>query len=107
MRGVLKGESSNVLAVELNLNYNTVLSLRHEIQENAEHLQPNVPLPDFEAESDELFKMRGKKGVEHFDLLDPPRCRANKLRGAARLPMIVRLCWEPLDAPAGKFACVW
>lgn len=25
--------------------------------------------------------MRGKKGVEHFDLLDPPRRRANKRRG--------------------------
>jgi len=27
------------------------------------------------------FKMRGKKGAEHFDPLDPPRCRANKRRG--------------------------
>ena len=25
--------------------------------------------------------MRGKKGVEHFQTLDPPRCRANKRRG--------------------------
>ena len=25
--------------------------------------------------------MRGKKGVEHFDPADPPRCRANKRRG--------------------------
>jgi transposase len=25
--------------------------------------------------------MRGKKGVEHFDSDDPPRCRANKQRG--------------------------
>jgi transposase-like protein len=25
--------------------------------------------------------MRGKKGEEHFDPLDPPRCRANKRRG--------------------------
>jgi transposase len=27
------------------------------------------------------FRMRGKKGVEHFDPLDPPRCRGNKRRG--------------------------
>ena len=27
------------------------------------------------------FKMRGKKGDEHVDPLDPPRCRANKRRG--------------------------
>jgi transposase-like protein len=25
--------------------------------------------------------MRGKKGIERFDPLDPPRCRANKRRG--------------------------
>jgi len=25
--------------------------------------------------------MRGKKGMEHFDADDPPRCRANKQRG--------------------------
>lgn len=27
------------------------------------------------------FRMRGKKGIEHFDLDDPPRRRANKRRG--------------------------
>ena len=27
------------------------------------------------------FRTRGKKGEEHFDPLDPPRCRANKKRG--------------------------
>lgn len=26
-------------------------------------------------------RMRGKKGDEHFDYFDPPRCRANKRRG--------------------------
>jgi len=27
------------------------------------------------------FRTRGKKGEEHFDPADPPRCRANKRRG--------------------------
>jgi transposase len=27
------------------------------------------------------FRTRGKKGIEHFDRADPPRCRANKRRG--------------------------
>ena len=27
------------------------------------------------------FRMLGKKGEEHFDPADPPRCRANKQRG--------------------------
>ena len=61
LRGILKGESSNGLAAELNLNYNTVLKLRHEVQEQAERLQPNRSLPDFEAESDELFQNAGEK----------------------------------------------
>ena len=81
IRGVLKGEPSDVLARELELNYITVLQLRRKLQENAKLLQSAEPLPDFEAESDELFQNAGKKGDEHFDPLDPPRCRANQRRG--------------------------
>ena len=38
-------------------------------------------------------RTRGKKGAEHFDPLDPPRCRANKRRGRGtyandRLPVL-------------------
>jgi len=29
------------------------------------------------------FRTRGKKGDDHFDPADPPRCRANKQRGRA------------------------
>ena len=61
IRGVLKGEPSNVLAAELGLNYITVLNLRRKLQENAECLQPNTPLPDLEAEADELFQNAGEK----------------------------------------------
>lgn len=61
LRGVLKGETTNELAAELGLNYLTVLNLRRELQENAERLQPNTPVPDLEAESDELFQNAGEK----------------------------------------------
>ncbi len=61
IRGILKGETSNELAAELDLNYITVLTLRRELQENAEHLQADTPLPDLEAESDELFQNAGEK----------------------------------------------
>ena len=61
IRGVLKGEPSDVLATELELNYVTVLQLRRKIQENASLLQSEEPLPDFEAESDELFQNAGEK----------------------------------------------
>jgi len=61
IRGVLKGEPSDVLAVELGLNYVTVLQLRRKIQNQARLLQSEEPVPDFEAESDELFQNAGEK----------------------------------------------
>jgi transposase-like protein len=61
IRGVLKGETSTELAAELELEYNTVLTLRRELQENAERLQADTPIPDLEAESDELFQNAGEK----------------------------------------------
>jgi len=61
IRGVLKGEPSNVMAAELDLNYITVLQLRRKLQENAQLLQSEKPLPDFVAESDEMFQNAGEK----------------------------------------------
>jgi transposase-like protein len=61
MRGICKGESSEELAEELELNYGTVLTLRHEIQLNAEHAQPTTPLPDTHTETDEMFQNAGEK----------------------------------------------
>jgi transposase-like protein len=61
LRGLLKGETTSELAAELELNYLTVLNLRRELQENAERLQPETPVPDLEAESDELFQNAGEK----------------------------------------------
>jgi transposase-like protein len=61
IRGVLKGETAKVLAAELDLDYISVLQLRRAIQENAQRLQSEDPLPDSEAESDELFQNAGEK----------------------------------------------
>ena len=61
MRGICKGESSQVLAAELKVNYGTVLRLRHAIQLNAEHAQPTTPLPDTHTETDEMFQNAGEK----------------------------------------------
>ena len=61
IRGILKGEPSNVLAAELDLHYLTVLQLRHALQANAQALQPQTPLPDLETESDEMFQNAGEK----------------------------------------------
>jgi transposase-like protein len=61
VRGVLKGEPSKVMAAELGLDYITVLQLRRRLQENAQLLQSEEPLPDLEAESDEMFQNAGEK----------------------------------------------
>lgn len=61
MRGICKGESSNMLAAELELGYQTVLELRHDIQANAEAEQPGEPLPDKHSETDEMFQNAGEK----------------------------------------------
>ena len=63
IRGVLKGEPATTLAAELRLNYRTVLTLRHDLQAQAEQLQPDTPLDDDETETDEMFQNAGEKRV--------------------------------------------
>ena len=46
VRGVCNGESTNILAAKLNLNYKMTLTLRHEIQSNGERFQPDSPSSD-------------------------------------------------------------
>jgi transposase-like protein len=61
LRGIAKGESTNVLSAELGLNYKTVLTMRHRIQANAVLEQPDTPLPDSHSETDEMFQNAGEK----------------------------------------------
>ena len=61
LRGICKGESSKTLAAELELNYKTVLTMRHRVQANAELEQPNTTLPDHHSETDEMFQNAGEK----------------------------------------------
>ena len=81
MRGICKGETTRELAAELELNYKTVLTMRHRVQANAELEQPTTALSDSHSETDEMFQNAGKKGELHPDPDDPPRKRANKQRG--------------------------
>ncbi len=61
LRGILKGETTAALARELGIGYEAVLTLRHELQAQAEQLQPSSALPDTETESDEMFQNAGEK----------------------------------------------
>jgi hypothetical protein len=56
LRGVVKGEATTTLAAELDVSYQTVLAIRHELQANAVAMQPDTPLPDHVTESDEMFQ---------------------------------------------------
>ena len=61
VRGILKGEPAKTLAAELELHYTTVLELRHDLQANARHTQPNTPLLDRATETDEMFQNAREK----------------------------------------------
>jgi transposase-like protein len=61
MRGFLKGEPSNILAAELKVDYITVLQLRRDVQDNAQLMQTDTPLPDQQTETDEMFQNAGEK----------------------------------------------
>jgi hypothetical protein len=61
MRGICRGETTREIAAELELNYKTVLTMRHEVQANAENEQPKTPLPDSHSETDEMFQNAGEK----------------------------------------------
>jgi len=61
MRGICKGETTRELAAELELNYKTVLDMRHKVQANAESEQPKTALPDLHSETDEMFQNSGEK----------------------------------------------
>ena len=61
LRGISKGETTREMSAELDLNYKTVLSMRHKVQSNAEREQPKTPLPDNHSETDEMFQNAGEK----------------------------------------------
>ena len=66
LRGVFHGQSSAQLARELELTEKTVLKWRHRLNDRAEAIQPNTPLPDTATESDEMFQNAGEKKLGTF-----------------------------------------
>ena len=81
LQGVLQGKPAAKIAREIGLSRPTVQNLRRKIQEQAQALQPESPLPDSVTETDEMFQNAGEKGIPHRDPEDPPRRRANQQKG--------------------------
>src|SRR3954454_24186941 len=81
VRGFAQGVPTAQLARELGCDRSELLNLRHRLQDLAFRNRDRMPLDDEVLEADEAFQNAGEKGVPHLDPEDPPRCRANKVRG--------------------------
>src|SRR6516165_11113175 len=81
LRGFAQGTSTAQLARELSCSRRHLLDLRHRLQAQARAGLDRTPLEDTVVEADEMYQNAGEKGVPHEDPEDPPRRRANKVRG--------------------------
>jgi transposase len=81
LRGFAQGVPTAQLARELECDRSELLKLRHRLQDAAFRGRDRAPLGDAVAEADEAYQNAGEKGVPHDDPEDPPRRRANKVRG--------------------------
>ena len=61
LRGVCKGESSALLAEELEVSRTTVHRLRQQLQANGYARLSAAPLTDLDTETDEMFQNAGEK----------------------------------------------
>ncbi len=81
LRGFTPGVSTAQLARELSCSRRHLLDLRHKFQAQAQSNLDRKPLEDDHVEADEMYQNAGEKEVPHEDPEDPPRCRANKIKG--------------------------
>jgi len=81
LQGIAQGIPTMHLAKELGIDRTHLLQRRHKIQDLASQACNREPLPDKVVEADELYQNAGEKGKLHADPDDPPRSRANKVRG--------------------------
>jgi len=62
VRGVVNGEQAQILANEVGVCRQTVQTIRHQMQTNAEFIQPDNPLEqDEQTETDEMYQNAGEK----------------------------------------------
>jgi transposase len=81
LRGFAQGVPTAQLARELECDRSELLKLRHRLQDTAFLGRDQQPLSDTATEADEAYQNAGEKGVPHDDPDDPPRRRANKVKG--------------------------
>jgi transposase-like protein len=82
VRGVVQGDPTTQIALELDRDYSNLLKWRHRIQEQGLANRLAIELEDEAVEVDEVYQNSGHKGpTQDDDASSPPRERANKRRG--------------------------
>jgi hypothetical protein len=81
LRGFAQGTPTARLARELACSRRHLLDWRPRLQAQAQAALDRTPLEDPVVEADEMDPNAGEKGMPHPDPEDPPRRRANKVRG--------------------------
>jgi hypothetical protein len=81
LRGFAQGVPTARLARELQCDRSEWLKFRHRVQDAGSLGRDRTPLGDANTEADEASQNAGEKGVPHEGPDDPPRRRANKVRG--------------------------
>ena len=100
IRGIAQGTPTAQLARELGCSRFHLLELRHRLQHLAWVRLPRRPLPDAEAEADELFQNAGEKR------LAPPRCRRPAPAAGQQGPRARHLGRRPAARARGRRAGV-
>jgi transposase len=81
LRGFTQGVPTAQLARELSCSRRHLLDLRHRFQGQVKSSSDREPLEDTHVDADEMYQNAGEKGVPHEEPEDPPRRRANKVKG--------------------------
>ena len=107
LRGFAQGQSTAMIARELECDYETLLKLRHRY--NAAAAEECFGKPAFGAKStvevDEMYQNAGEKGVPHREPGDPPRRRANKMRGHGTYKTDRPAVFGALERQTGEVHC--
>jgi hypothetical protein len=82
LRGVVQGDPTTQIALELDRDYSNLLKWRHRIQEQGLANRLAIELGDEAVEVDEVYQNSGHKGpTQDDDASSPPRERANNRPG--------------------------
>jgi hypothetical protein len=100
-----RDQSSAQLARKLNISRTTAPEVRHQLQANAEHAQPQSSLDDLEVETDEMFQNSGEKVTGILIRNTHPAFGLINDRDEGLMPIIVRRsCGDWTDVATNPYS---